>query len=393
MYKKSEDAPDRVKAIPSLTGVRGLAAFWVFLNHMGHLAAFLFFWPQLENYIFISNGFRGVDLFFILSGFILMHVHANELKNPDKGALSKFYITRFFRVYPINAFVLLLLVPFVLSFPDYVAVSRSYTDAHFSYRIHNYSLAGFFQSLLLAQTWTFLKLGEWNIAAWTLSAEVLGYAFFPYLARRIMKEYSTRKCVVYAFLSLSVLTCLLIIFGHAENNPTGTFGSVRMAFCFFSGICIYRAYQLTGDGFIPYASGLTILSIAFILTTMFWGPAPLLDSFGFAGLIFGLAYGRGPVNAFLTTPLALFMGKISFSFYLIHFLLIEIFFWAFAGALRGQHLGIRISALLALTAFCFLISCALYIGIEKPFQRAGKKLVLRWAQQKSWALGQIKPIG
>jgi peptidoglycan/LPS O-acetylase OafA/YrhL len=393
MYKKLEDIPDRVRAIPGLTGVRGLAAFWVFLNHMGHLTAFMLFWPQLQNYILISNGFRGVDLFFILSGFILMHVHANELKKPDKGALSKFYITRFFRVYPINAFVLLLLVPFVLSCPHYVAVSRSYTDAHFVYRIHNYSAAGFVQSLFLVQTWTFLKLGEWNIAAWTLSAEVLGYIFFPYLARRIMKEYSARKCAIYAFLSLVCLTGLLIIFGHAENNPTGTFGSVRMAFCFFSGICIYRIYQLIGDKFIPYSSGLTILSIVFILTTMFWAAGPLLDSFGFAGLIFGLAYGRGPVNALLTSPLALFMGKISFSFYLIHFLLIEIFFWAFADALRGQNLGIRICALLALAAFCFVVSCALYIGIEKPFQRAGKNLVLRWSHRKSLVFKQVEPAG
>ncbi|MDT8871257.1 hypothetical protein RAA17_09660 [Komagataeibacter rhaeticus] len=55
---------------------------------------------------------------------------------------------------------------------------------------------------------------------------------------------------------------------------------------------------------------------------------PVCDVFGFAALVFGLAYQRGAINAFLCSGPVMWLGRISFSFYLTHYLIIGILSWA-----------------------------------------------------------------
>ncbi len=361
-------------SIPSLTGVRGVAALWVFLTHLNGFAAHILNAPALLKSSFLVNGFRGVDLFFILSGFILMHVHAGDFKIISQNALKCFFITRFFRVYPLNTVILFALVPFVLLAPSYVAAERTFFDPHFAYRMHNLSAAGFVQTLLLAQSWTVLKLGEWNIVSWTLSAEVLGYILFPALAWVIAREISYWRCIAYAVCSLLILTILLFLSHHANNNPTGTFGSVRMFFCFVAGICLYRCYQLAPEYMASWASAITCLALVFIAVTLFFPPAPVLDAFGFAALIFGLAYQQGPVYRILESRLSLYLGKISFSFYMSHFLIINITSWAAERWLTTQGLGVKAASLLALSALCLAAASLLYAVVERPSQRFGRYL-------------------
>lgn len=365
-------------SIPSLTGVRGVAAFWVFLTHLYGFAAHILNAPSLLRSSFLINGFRGVDLFFILSGFILMHVHARDFKTISQNALKRFFVTRFFRIYPLNTAILLALVPLVLLAPSYVAAERSFSDPHFAYRVHNLSAAGFVQTLLLAQSWTVLKLGEWNIVSWTLSAEVLGYILFPALAWGIIRESSWWRCIIYAVCSLLTLTVLLFLSHHANNNPTGTFGSVRMFFCFVAGICLYRCFQLAPEYLASWASAITWLAVVFIAITLFVPSAPVFDAFGFAALVFGLAYQRGPVNRMLESRLSSYLGKISFSFYLSHFLIINIVSWAAEDWLTTRGLAVKAAALLALLLLCLAVASVLYDWVERPSQRFGRYLVKSW---------------
>ena len=366
--------PPARSSIPSLTGVRGVAALWVFLAHGTKLAASTLHAPWLLQSLFLFNGLRGVDLFFVLSGFILMHVHAAEFAAPDHAAVRRFAITRFFRVYPLNSAILLALLVFVSTAPGYVQSARAYATAGEAYKAHNLSAAGFVQTLLLVQSWTVLKLGEWNIVSWTLSAEVLGYLLFPLLAFMMMRERSAVRCVGWAALSLSVLTVLLLVFHHANNNPTGTFGAVRMFFCFLAGVALHRYYQLADTRSEGWSAFLTIAACLFIAATLLIPVLPVLDAFGFAALVIGLAYRRGPINAILESRAVLFLGKISFSFYLTHFLVIQIFSWAFAPALAEQPLSVRVASLVGVAALCLLLAAGCYRLIERPSQQLGRRL-------------------
>lgn len=360
--------------IPSLTGVRGIAAVWVFLSHFYGFAALVLSAPALLRSVFLFNGFRGVNLFFLLSGFILMHVHADQFSRIRRHDLRQFFLARFFRVYPLNAAVLLAILVVVVLVPGYVATERSWTDPHFAYRAHNLSFPGLVQTLLLVQSWTVFKLGEWNIVSWTLSAEVLGYLLFPAMAWALMRERSASRCVLYAALSLVALTAILFAAHHANNNPTGTFGSIRMIFCFLAGIALHRAYQIAGDSWAPAGMPMTVAACLFLAMTWFVPVLPVLDVFGFAALILGLAYQRGPVDAMLSSKLAISLGRISFSFYLVHFMIIKLVSY-FAGEwLSMQSLGVRIAGLCGVMLMCLVTGIVCYRLVEQPSQRLGRKV-------------------
>ena len=362
------------RGIPSLTGVRGVAAIWVFLTHFYGLAALVLHAPTLLHSVFLFNGFRGVDLFFVLSGFILMHVHADQFQSIRGSDLRHFFVTRFFRIYPLNTVVLLSVLAVVVLVPGYVAANRQWVDPRFAYRSHNLSWPGFVQTLLLVQSCTVLKLGEWNIVSWTLSAEVLGYLLFPLMAWTILREHSAIWCIAYGTISLTLLTILLFGAHHANNNPTGTFGSVRMIFCFATGIAMNRAYQLTSDRWMSAATPLTVAACVFIAVTWLKPVAPVLDAFGFAALILGLAYQRGPVDAMLASRPLLFLGRISFSFYLVHFLIISFVAWSVGDWLAAQPSGIRVAGLGGVIVLCVGAGLMCYELIEKPSQKLGRRL-------------------
>ncbi|MBL7234854.1 acyltransferase family protein [Komagataeibacter oboediens] len=367
----------KARSIPSLTGVRGIAALWVFMTHFYGLAADILHQPWMLQSLFLFNGFRGVDLFFVLSGFILMHVHEGQFTVLRWRVVRDFFIVRFFRVYPLNTFVLLAMVPLVLLAPGYVAMQRYYADPAFAYRAHNLSLPGFVQTLLLVQSWTVLKLGEWNIVSWTLSAEVLGYILFPLLAMWAMRISSPRNALALCACSLVTLVVVLFACHHANNNPTGTFGAIRMFFCFVSGILLYRAYHLLPDSMERHASSITSGAVIFIAATLFFPVAPVLDVFGFTALIFGLAYQRGAVDALLRSGPVIWLGRISFSFYLTHYLLIGIISWSLGEWLRHLDLASGLAVTFAIFGLCLIVGTVCYHLVERPSQRLGRRVMQR----------------
>ena len=79
----------RVRDIPALTGLRGIAALWVVFFHLEYGSAI----PIIEK------GYLGVDIFFILSGFILMHAYSGPKSN--KFGYTRFIKARIARVYPL----------------------------------------------------------------------------------------------------------------------------------------------------------------------------------------------------------------------------------------------------------------------------------------------------
>ena len=278
------------KAIPALTGIRGIAAGYVFLTHFQPLVAAFLKAPEINESSFLRNGFRGVDLFFVLSGFILMHVHCADFDYIDWRRLRMFYVLRFLRVYPLNTVVLLALVPVALSMPDFVSWIRLNHNVDMQYHRYDFSASGFLQSLFLAQTWTVLKLGEWNGPAWTLSAEVVGYAFFPFAACMLFKQLSPGKCVAYATSSFLILISLMVAGGHADNNPTGSFSLVRLVFAFFAGMALCRTFHLWQPRDWQPGRVITLASVVVIALTLAFRPLNIAVVVGFGGLIFGLAY-------------------------------------------------------------------------------------------------------
>lgn len=372
-------------AIPSLTGIRGVAAFYVFLTHAQIVLATYLAAPAINGNGFLYNGFRGVDLFFVLSGFILMHVHENDFETFDRERIRNFYVLRFFRVYPLNALILLALVPLVLALPGFVAWTRVVHAMPIRYHDHDFSAAGFAQSLLLAQCWSVIKPGQWNGPAWSLSAEVFGYASFPPLAWVAVRCRSPVLAAAAAAASLLALVAAVYLCHHASDNPTAGFGLVRMGFCFVGGMALQRCFRCWQAG-ADVASALTVLCLAWVMLCLLWRPLNVFVVLGFGGIILGLAYRRGPVNAALESPLALFLGRISFSFYLVHYIPLRLSLWLFETRLHEAPLWLRVCCLVALFGLCIGAATALQRWFEVPCQHLARR-VLRSQKARGPASG------
>jgi peptidoglycan/LPS O-acetylase OafA/YrhL len=145
------------KQIGALTGLRFFAATYVFVFHFG--AGFAQRSGLLDAIVtFLRNGFLGVSIFFVLSGFILTYTYKQRVDSPQM-----FAVARFARIYPVYLLALLIALPLALSELTMLDVVRV---------------------LAMVQAWTPFSSTSgfaWIGQAWTLSVEVIFYIFFPFL--------------------------------------------------------------------------------------------------------------------------------------------------------------------------------------------------------------------
>jgi peptidoglycan/LPS O-acetylase OafA/YrhL len=128
--------------ISALTSLRGVAALTVLIFHVV---------PDFRGYL-------AVDLFFLLSGFVLTHVYRGfEL---TRQSYFNFLKARLARIYPVHLMILVVLLPMLNTRPDF-------------------SSGGLLSSLFLMQSpWHSIS---WNYASWSISAEWHCYLLFPIL--------------------------------------------------------------------------------------------------------------------------------------------------------------------------------------------------------------------
>lgn len=153
-----------ITKFPSLNGLRAISIIMVVCNHLG-LQTTLFSEVQkiktLSPFVlFLQDGHLGVNIFFVISGFLITSLLLQEEKETKSISLKNFYIRRTLRIFP--AYYLLLLVYFILQLAGYI-----YIDSN---------------SWLTAITYT--KYFNWDLGwytshAWSLSIEEHFYLFWP----------------------------------------------------------------------------------------------------------------------------------------------------------------------------------------------------------------------
>lgn len=178
-------APER-QALPkhfhSLDALRGMAAlavvFWhwqVFFYHGTELQSFTaseqpLYWLFGPLY---TDGWRAVDLFFCLSGFIFFWLYAREIS--ERGTTGReFFVLRFSRLYPLHALTLL-----VVAAAQYFMFWR---DGSYFVYAHN-DLYHFALQTVMASNWGFERGLSFNGPIWSVSVEVLCYATFFWVCR------------------------------------------------------------------------------------------------------------------------------------------------------------------------------------------------------------------
>jgi peptidoglycan/LPS O-acetylase OafA/YrhL len=342
--------------LPALTGLRGVAAVWVLLFHV--------FKFQSVGLQIADQGYAGVDIFFLLSGFILSHVYMRSEPFTAKEYF-RFLGIRLARIYPLHLFTLCCLLVIILAFPDFAASYRKNPGA--------LGLGAFVANLFLVQNWGVSVYQSWNAPSWSLSAEWFAYLVFPLMLPSLRGAAPKSLLIALSAAVLASMVCLLYVAGHHSLDVTEKAGMVRMAGEFTAGCLLYAAFAKGWR--IPSRLGLALMFV--LLGAGLLAPSlSLLLVFAFALAVLLAAQGQTGYARSLEWRPILFLGEISFSLYMTHLIVIHLFNWLTDNA-HGWGTAAAVSAILAIV---LAVSLATYYFIEIPSRKFGRRLVLRPAR-------------
>jgi len=322
---------------PEIDGLRAVAVLAVVLYHFGV--------PGL------GGGFVGVDVFFVISGFLIGGLLWKELDETGRISLGRFYLRRIRRLAP--AFIAMAIV---------TAVAAWLILLPFEFREFGKHLIAATIWLSNVQFWR--EAGYFDVAAeskvllhtWSLSVEEQFYIVLPLtlLVLRFSRNVTTGLLVV-AWLA-SAFACIAL----TPSQPVATFFLFPFrAWELLTGVLL-ALWLRGGRGPVPAAFGpiglaLILASILLVRPEGFPGWQALVPVAGTAMLLAGAGSG-GLVNRLLSQPPAVFVGLISYSLYLWHWpVLVLSRYWrdGYSGPMETvQWLGL--SVILATLSWAFV---------------------------------------
>ena len=338
------------KEILPLTSVRGLAALWVVIYHLysqfttnGWIAS----GSQLTWNLIGGGSAFSVELFFVLSGFILATTYQGRFH------LQDFVWHRISRVVPLHWAVLSAMVV-VTAMLQRVGIRPG--DASF------FSWQTLPLQYLLVDVW--FGLEGWNAPTWSLCAEMAAYACFPLLhyATYGKSRWATPLTAVFLLAHVALVSTF-------SFSATGLVAIGRGVFGFAAGMMLQRATQ--GRSIPPVLLSLSLLALAIMAATGFY----VLTIVVSAALVVALAASQaGAVHRFMSSAVAVWLGRVSFSVYLVHSPILL----AFTQFLRRLPVLHDTAAALLLTVAGYLVltmvvSAITYRFIEVPARQALRK--------------------
>jgi peptidoglycan/LPS O-acetylase OafA/YrhL len=350
--------------IKSLEGGRGIAALIVALYHLKIGA---------DYFSVIRNGYLFVDLFFVLSGFVICAAYSNRLSSASD--LQSFLIRRIGRLLPLLLFstVVYVLAANAIVLAKRIALSNGYGSLLHSPGSLEYlvpSAAEFFSTATMTHGMGVFDRLILNTPSWSISTEFYTYFLFAilcvFLAGRV-------RLMAFALISAIGFTVSVIasIFLHDCLGQGGCmsltydFGFTRTVFAFFLGTLTYhasRAMRLHVNAL--QVTGAVALALVFSLVDAH--PA-LAFSFPviFALLILSLSGDNGWLAGVLTRKPFQVLGERSYSIYLMHMPLILVFENI---AKRADGVPAGVAVLVIYATVLVVVSGWTYRFIEDPFR-------------------------
>jgi peptidoglycan/LPS O-acetylase OafA/YrhL len=364
--------------IAGLDGIRASAAGLVLVYH---------YWATTGKaelpaplHLVVSNGGIGVNIFFVISGFILFLPWARAGWTGGRVDRRRYFRNRFFRIIP--AFWFNTLVVVLAAYPVLLlSVEGLGKIAVYGTLLAGFAPPGVASGLML------------NGVAWTLCIEVTFYVALPLVARFFVRD----RWWVALPAVLVLTTCFkLVAIAHygqaglaiaALQNLAGTFNefAVGMAVAAIWAKLEHRQVELRrGVGL-----ACTVVGIVGVWATMYWGQQiigreaytfgtgplgwiPLLTMFpvvaGFSGLaLFGICYQANLVTRFLSLRPIAWLGVVSYGIYLWH---LPIGQWLAQAMSPEQSPLYKMAILLVVgTALTLIWSVVSYRFVEQPFLR------------------------
>lgn len=357
------------ETLTGLTSLRGIAAIFVMLHHFMFAVA-LDVGKWIPSKLFFK-AYLWVDLFFILSGFILAYIYHNTFNHGvSRSEYRNFIQSRFARIYPLHFFMLVLFVAFeVVQWLLYYLGAQGMENLPPPFS-GNESPETLVTNLLLVQTlhWE----AYWNEPAWSISAEWMIYFILPFMLHRLLPLQANRipLAVVLAFMPL------ILIEWHFGDLGLYYAGWPMLFRCLCGagiGMLVFQCYE--ARTFARLGSK-KLLNVAFFLNLVALA-LPLPDVVSVAG--FGwllLCVSRLPPEQrhLLNSPLLAYFGKISYSIYLVHWLFVEVIrdttrFFLGVSVSEAFSFSAQIVLILGMCGVVIVFSHVTYRLIESPMRQ------------------------
>jgi exopolysaccharide production protein ExoZ len=339
----------------AMSGLRGFAVFLVFLVHFdANIKTWLVGSPLLAAFsdALHSIGETGVDLFFLLSGFL---TYASLMARPRK--FIPFLTRRIVRIYSPFLPVFLLYIGLSYAFPAENKIPAGFHDAAV-YLLQNLLLMpGLFSTVPLITI------------AWSLSYIMFSYLSIPALIGIFRLRERSAAVRVGLFMSIAIA---LAVWCALRGGPS-------RLIMFIAGIVLYEGMQnktlrTPGSFWSLLALGLGFIGALHpekepahyvIRTWLLFGAYTLVCLTAFRNPASLLA------KVFSWTPLR-WLGNMSYSYFLIHGLALKTSFRVLQAALppEAQHAGLYWPLLPALFALSLLPAALLFLAVERPFLQA-----------------------
>jgi peptidoglycan/LPS O-acetylase OafA/YrhL len=348
-----------------LTGLRGVAALWVVFFHLFPILGRLF--NANLDLPLVRVGYLGVDVFFILSGFILCHVYVSSFREYAVREHIHFLMIRLARIYPLH---LLIMLGFVLA----VCFARGFAAQETYPR---YTVPGFFVAALLLQNWYHEQL-IWNAPAWSLSAEWVAYLLFPWLLIATRSIKGAWQAIALATLSLASLALTFAVSGHSINSM-GKAGFLRLAAEFTAGALIRRAYGLGLPAKIPWRL-MNPIAAFLLAATLYYPRAAPFSVLLFGFMVLSLSEHEGRMEWVLSSKLMIFLGEISYSVYLVQGLLLALATWHI-NTYTPADMRNRWTFATVLITSLLLVPILTWWAVERPARTLGRRLSDRFRYQ------------
>ena len=354
-----------------LTSLRFFAAAWVVLYTYIHELKGAFSIGLLDK------GYLGVDLFFVLSGFILSYVYFDGFRD-GRFSYGKFVTLRLARIYPLH----IAMLGFTLLLIAAAAVAGLDLDPNAA------NWAALPAHIFLVQAWGLAPTASFNHPSWSISAEWFAYLTFPATALVAVKLH--RRPMLAVGLAMTLMTVMYAAFqgvmGFSLTHATFQWGALRIVPAFLYGAALFLAWRAGAVRRSGVAlTGAIIASLTMIFAASF-APVDLIIVLAAGLLVLSLA-GLAPEpgeSGVLSSRLLVYLGEISFATYMIY----VPWKWVYLkGAdrllgLQGQGLPFVwwLAGLLALVPLSMLA----HHLIERPFRDVVRYYGEKWLKSGIW---------
>lgn len=387
-----KDRRARLRQVKGLDGLRGLAVLAVVIYH--------FFGDILPG------GYLGVDLFFVLSGFLITSLLVREYRVNNTISLKDFWIRRFRRILPAALVTLFIVTAIVTAIGGDIAVGIREQFLGTLFFVNNWTQ--------IATSQSYFAENEIQVFAhyWSLAVEEQFYIIWPlvtlgifvFTQRRLRRSPRRVPMLVTALLAALSAAAMALLFTPGEDPTRVYYGTDTHAFGLLIGAFLSLAVTSTRNDprvdswpsagrFEARVAGTigALALVGYVIQLLFMGDdlavtyqgGLLLTSVLGVLMIWGVIRETGPLTWIFRTNVMRWLGQRSFSLYLWHWPVIMILRALFDADGHMDHkwiLGL-VSVPIAL-----LISEISYQHVENPFRRRGYKQTWKdyWASRPSF---------